>query len=303
MAAMSSKPLTMRHGFALGGAVILLGIVLQFALGPLHWQLIAFPVNIIMLVLLLLAVALMYILRRKVRFFGWMMHYGAAVPSLIYALGLTLLMGFIAQGADGPPVLGQMLSFWPFVLSWCWMLLIASLATVERIVHFKAGNIPFILNHLGVVVAVVAATFGSADRQDLRIISYRNIPEWRAVRGDGAMQELDIAIELHKFIMETYPDGSPSRFASEITVHRQRGGSTSGTVEVNHPMKVAGWKIYQYGYDTRLGAESRYSTFQVVRDPWLPAVYAGIFMMLAGALCLMLFSAPGPAAEDKEHDR
>ncbi len=292
----------MRQGFAIGLVPVLLGLVLQLLSGPVPWSLMAFPVNIFALALLVAAVAVMYALRRKVYLFGWMMHYGAAVPSLIYALTLTLLMGFTAQGADGLPGIGQMLRFWPFVLAWCWMLLIAALATADRIVHFKAGNIPFILNHLGVVVAVVAATLGAADRQDLRIISYRNIPEWRAVRGDGTMQELDIAIELHKFIMESYPDGSPRRFASEITVHRQKGESTSGTVEVNHPMKVAGWKIYQYGYDTRLGAESRYSTFQVVRDPWLPAVYAGIFMMLAGALCLMLFSAPGPAAEDKEQE-
>ncbi len=300
MTAGRSKPWTIRQGFAIGGAVVLAGLVLQLAAGSVPWHLMAFPVNIIALALLLCAVALMYILRRKVYLFGWMMHYGAAVPALVYALGLTLLMGFTAQGADGPPVIGQMLCFWPFVLSWCWMLLIAALATLDRIVHFKVGNIPFILNHLGVVVAVAAAALGNADRQDLRIISYRNIPEWRAVRGDGRMQEIDIAIELHKFIMETYPDGSPRRFASNVTVHRQSGASISGTVEVNHPMKVSGWKIYQYGYDERLGAESRYSTFQVVRDPWLGAVYAGIFMMLSGALCLMLVCAPKPATEAKE---
>jgi hypothetical protein len=42
------------------------------------------------------------------------------------------------------------------------------------------------------------------------------------------------------------------------------------------------------------GPESDYSEFLLVRDPWLPWVYAGIFMMLAGALCLMLLMAPKP---------
>ena len=127
----------------------------------------------------------------------------------------------------------------------------------------------------------------------------RDIPENRAVREDGSMLQMDLSIELHKFIMETYPDGSPKRFASDITVTRHDGSSVSGTVDVNNPMKVDGWKIYQYDYDSQAGAESLYSTFELVRDPWLPAVYAGIFMMIAGALCLMLFMAPKPAEEDR----
>lgn len=48
-------------------------------------------------------------------------------------------------------------------------------------------------------------------------------------------------------------------------------------------MKVDGWKIYQYSYDTRMGKDNEISIFQLVKDPWLPLVYAGIFMMLAGA--------------------
>ena len=45
------------------------------------------------------------------------------------------------------------------------------------------------------------------------------------------------------------------------------------------------------------GAESPYSTFQLVRDPWILWVYIGIFMMIAGALCLMLFMAPKPVRQ------
>jgi len=65
-------------------------------------------------------------------------------------------------------------------------------------------------------------------------------------------------------------------------------------VEVNKPLKVNGWKVYQYGYDVKYGTESPYSVFQLVHDPWILWVYIGIFMMIAGALCLMLFMAPKP---------
>ena len=105
---------------------------------------------------------------------------------------------------------------------------------------------------------------------------------------------MGLAIELHEFTLEEYPDHTPKRFASDITVYTEDGKTVQGTVEVNKPLKVNGWKIYQYGYDVQYGADSPYSVFQLVRDPWILWVYIGIFMMIAGALCLMLFMAPKP---------
>jgi cytochrome c biogenesis protein ResB len=88
--------------------------------------------------------------------------------------------------------------------------------------------------------------------------------------------------------METYDDGMPRRFASDIQVVTKTGGHIQATVEVNKPVEVDGWKIYQYGYDTQMGAMSQYSILELVSDPWLPLVYTGIYMMLAGAVCMFL---------------
>ena len=99
---------------------------------------------------------------------------------------------------------------------------------------------------------------------------------------------MDIAIELKKFIMETYDDGSPKRFASEIQILTKSGKNIETTVDVNKPCEADGWKIYQYGYDTQMGAESQISIFELVSDPWLPIVYTGIYMMLAGAVCMFV---------------
>lgn len=51
---------------------------------------------------------------------------------------------------------------------------------------------------------------------------------------------------------------------------------------------VEGWKIYQYGYDTSMGAQSNTSILELVSDPWLPYVYAGIYMMLAGGVLMFV---------------
>ena len=60
----------------------------------------AAPVNWIMLVLLLGFLLLMFLLRKKVHAFEWMMHGQAAVAAIAWALGIMLVMGpVISQSA------------------------------------------------------------------------------------------------------------------------------------------------------------------------------------------------------------
>ena len=125
--------------------------------------------------------------------------------------------------------------------------------------------------------------------QRLKMIVVKGEPEWRALTIQQQIVEMPLTIELKDFIMETYDDGSPRRFASDIQIQTKSGKNIQTTVEVNKPVEVDGWKIYQYGYDTQMGAMSQTSILELVSDPWLPLVYTGIYMMLAGAICLFIF--------------
>jgi ABC-type transport system involved in cytochrome c biogenesis permease subunit len=146
------------------------------------------------------------------------------------------------------------------------------------------------LNHLGLFIALTTATLGSADMQRVKMICGVGEPEWRVFDKDGAIKEMPIAIELKKFIMDTYDNGAPKRFASEIQILTKSGKNIETIVDVNKPYEVDGWKIYQYGYDTQMGAQSQISIFELVRDPWLPWVYVGFYMMLAGAVLLAVYT-------------
>lgn len=86
------------------------------------------------------------------------------------------------------------------------------------------------------------------------------------------------------------PEREPKRFASEVTVYTQDKQKKDALIEVNQPFSIAGWKIYQLSYDETRGKWSETSIFELVRDPWLPVVYTGICMMLAGAVCLFIFA-------------
>lgn len=75
----------------------------------------------------------------------------------------------------------------------------------------------------------------------------------------------------------------PQRFASAVDVYTKDGKRIDAEIEVNHPLNVNGWKVYQLSYDERMGKWSTLSVFELVRDPWLPAVYTGILLIALGA--------------------
>ena len=77
------------------------------------------------------------------------------------------------------------------------------------------------------------------------------------------------------------------KFSSAVEVFTKDGDYQKAIIEVNKPLRVNGWKVYQVSYDERFGKWSKLSVIELVRDPWLPAVYTGIFMMLAGAVYLI----------------
>ena len=82
----------------------------------------------------------------------------------------------------------------------------------------------------------------------------------------------------------------PKYYASDILLYTKSGiTEQKHRIEVNSPLKVDGWFVYQYGYDNRAGTDSDFSIFLAVYDPWLNVVYAGMLMILFGTI-LMSFS-------------
>ena len=284
----------MKEGFLIGGGLVLAGLMLQLSIGPVNWDAFRWPVNGIVLAVFLALVAIAFLLRKKVYGFQFIGTYKAAVPALVYAVVLTIIMGLTRQEENGT-WLTNMLSFWPFVLIYVYMAVILGLVVLRQLKSWAAANFSLftfhfsLLPHLGLFLAMTSATLGNADMQRLKMITVKGEPEWRALTSQQQIVEMPFAIELKDFIMETYDDGMPRRFASDIQIVTKTGEHIQTTVEVNKPVEVDGWKIYQYGYDTQMGAMSKTSILELVSDPWLPLVYTGIYMMLAGAVCLFAF--------------
>ncbi len=79
----------------------------------------------------------------------------------------------------------------------------------------------------------------------------------------------------------------PERYRSDVRIYTKEKEPRDEVIEVNAPPRVEGWRLYQYSYDTSRGRWSELSVLEIVRDPWLPVVYTGIMMLLAGALYIL----------------
>lgn len=91
------------------------------------------------------------------------------------------------------------------------------------------------------------------------------------------------------------PPRAPKAFTSDLILTTMDGRS-EGTVSVGHPLKFKGWRIYQSGYDTKMGRWSQESTLLCVRDPFAPVRAAGLWMLIVSALAMLIAA---PAAKSK----
>lgn len=405
---MWQKPWGYKEGFAICGGLFLTGTLLQTVLGKCSLSILSYPVNLCVGILYLGALLTAYAFSRKSYFVRWMSSYPAAVTAMLSVVVMTVVMGLTRQASPEVTLTGierwlgfsQMLSACSFLLLFFWFTSLLGVTTIKRIHRFRWRDLPFVLNHLGLFLALTGAVLGSADMQRLKMTTQIGKAEWRALDERQQLRELPLAIELKEFTIDEYPpklmlidnesgkalpegqpenllvedevsngkltdweihitkkipmaasvatadtmnfvefhsmgaayalyltaenkktaerregwvscgsfmfpykairlneevslvmpEREPRRFASDVTVYTESGRTDSTTIEVNKPFEIEGWKIYQLSYDESKGRWSDISVFELVRDPWLPVVYTGIWMMIAGAVCLFTLS-------------
>lgn len=292
----------------------------------------------------------------------------------------------------------QMVSSWAFIFMMVYLISVLGLVTIRRISHFRwRKDIPFVLNHAGLFITLIAAVLGNSDIRRLQMAATKGNAEWRAMDEKQQLVELPLAIELDSFGIEEYapklmlvnpvngqslpiadpaifsieyvpfrcemmgwqieveklydmagsisdtdttrfveyhssgattaalvtafnpeqnirkkgwiccgsyvfplrplaldsniflvmPQREPKKFTSKVTIFCKDGQTISSTIKVNKPLRVKGWNIYQLSYDQPKGRWSEVSILELVSDPWLPLVYTGFYMMMAGALTLL----------------
>ena len=101
--------------------------------------------------------------------------------------------------------------------------------------------------------------------------------------GSNAFSAAFLSLDSDFVLFMNQPE--PEKYSSLIEI-KQDGKTETVTIEVNKPVHIRGYSMYQLSYDESLGKWSTVSVIEAVKDPWIPLIYAGIIMMLAGSVYL-----------------
>lgn len=327
----------------------------------------------------------------------WLTKIPASITSIVLLTLLVMLMGIIPQVPTTNTLittfgLDHLTTNTAFYFILFFFLTCLGFISLKRLLQWKWSNTGFIINHLGLFIALIAGFLGSGDLQRLSLDLYEGHPSIYAFNSTGVKTELPFAVYLKDFqieeyapklalvdnvkgevvhnngknlfliekgnqyffnqytvdILEYFPSssrvmdgyyfvnekGSPpsakirvtntdtkeekegwicsgsfkhpfealkmnsdfsfvmtlpeaKKFSSEVSILNPDGTRLETTLEVNKPFSYKGYKLYQLSYNEKMGKWSNLSTIELVRDPWLPAIYTGIFMMIAGAIYML----------------
>jgi hypothetical protein len=115
--------------------------------------------------------------------------------------------------------------------------------------------------------------------------------------GQRMIGEVPFTVRLMKFTIDRYEPSAEDRdegrmppvkeYCSLVLISEPGKPPYARKIRVNHPARVAGYHIYQNSFRETFDELNRpvsVTTLQFIRDPGLPAVYAGFCVLLAGVL-------------------
>jgi len=388
-------PWKYKQSFAIAAGIFGIGNLLElvFPFPILH---LGYPYSVIIGLFFLSIPFLLSQLFKRSQIVKWLSSVPAAISSISLYVVLSIIMGFIPQSPTyiaGGIDFGytHLLLSWQYLFIELYFLLTLGMVIIRRAIPFRAGNIGFLLNHLGLWIVIVGITLGVGDKQKIMVPLTEHQATVRGYNEKGQIIPLPMTLTLKSFTIDDYnpslvivesgsgrvvdekeqsrqtlieqgakiamngwnimikhylPDASfvdgtfipfkkrgsvpaayieasnakgvkskgwiscgnsfsstmllqldksyylamakplPKRYSSTLTIYTKDNKIVDTTIWVNKPFTVSGWKLYQTGFDEKMGKWSNISIVTLVRDPWLPVIYGGFFMLILGSFTL-----------------
>lgn len=139
------------------------------------------------------------------------------------------------------------------------------------------------LLHLGLLLAILGLVIGKCGPK----VGLGPQPhELVMAEGDRAEVDARTVLYLEKFEICRYPSGKPRQYVSSVKVIDQVDHTLAAAeISVNHPLRVNGWWIYQYGYGPDQ-TDTLCTQLRCVKDPGLPFSALGGLLLVLGAFGL-----------------
>lgn len=235
----------------------------------------AFPVNA---ALLLSGGVILWILYRE--------KSQSAVSRLLSAPATTFLL--LAVSAVTCLILG--LTTWLKPDSWWFFFVFLALLAHLFFVIFRGlrkgrpYRLRFLLNHVGLTLALIGGFVGAPDTIQWRLPVYRDEPTQTAFSREHGFTRLRQTFQLEDFNVTYYPNGQPETYEARLKVD---GGPV--VLRVNEPYGLSPTSdLYLVDYEkVPAGQTIGYCVVEIVRQPWKHLMWIGVCMMLAG--CVLLF--------------
>lgn len=250
-------------------------------------ELFAFPLNIILAVIWVLAVNLLYKKLPESLVVRFMLSPYATISALLLFTVACVVIGLTGNRN--------------IVQSWIFAIVVFFLLTVLLFVILRGWRRQgsyvrwrFIFLHVGLLLALGAGFWGAPDSKTLRLQVYEGNPVKEAFLMNGKSVWLPYEISLKAIEIDTWDNGVPSYTAADLVVDGKEV-----TVSVNHPYtRKLGEDIYITAYGGTMDGEVPYCILQIVREPWKYIIATGIFMIFAGAFLLFLNGPQRPASKE-----
>ena len=259
---------------AIGAGV---SMALQSAFGDFPVELFAFPMNVVVAAVWLLSLVELYRHRK-----------GSAVAKYMLSMEATYLS--LALVAVGGVVAGVMAELptgkWWFVVAMLFVMSHLAVITLRGWRNAEGVRWRFVLNHIGLLLALGAGFWGAPDVEELRLPLVEGRPCSEAYVRDGRSVPLGYEMTLLDFEAAYYDNGTPSDFVARVDI-----AGEEVTLRVNSPYRYRwGEDVYLVSYEKDLAGRTC-CIVQVVRDGWSPIMAVGVAMMLMGALLMFLQGA------------
>jgi hypothetical protein len=118
--------------------------------------------------------------------------------------------------------------------------------------------------------------------------------------GNQAQLYMTLPLDDELCVVMTVPE--PKKFMSDIEVYIPDGTVKQALLEVNKPLRIGHWTVYQYGYDNKAGRLSSYSSMELVYDPWIVPVYIGFLLIALGAIAMLWKGKKVSSGNKEEND-
>lgn len=258
--------------------IFITGLLIQAFAGYFPAEAFAFPINAAVLFASLAGLWVLWREKPGGAVCRWLASGNASIALIAAFLICCLILGMKMQHADAVsfPGFGNVRRTWWFIL--ISIALMANLFVV--ILSRRKKGIRFILNHIGVLVALIGCFFGAPDHTVSRaIVSGEAVHE--AVGENGEIVPLPAAMKLDGFNVELDQRGNVRNYMALIDVDGKKV-----ELRVNHPYRISmSEDVYLTSYD-RDNPEPQYCIVEVVRQPWKYLIWAGIVMMMAGGILM-----------------